>query len=133
MPSRPFSLTGDSWGAWELVARYTDTDLNWHRPASVASTAQLAGILGGDERIVALGVNWYLNRNVRVMLDDNIVTVNKGIAAHPGPRQPGHQCRRPAPPVRQLTSTTGSIAPDRRGQHENDLQGPDRRGGGPRA
>ena len=32
---------------------------------------------------MALGINWYLNRNVRVMLDDNIVTVNKGTAAIP--------------------------------------------------
>ena len=42
----------------------------------------MAGILGGDERIVALGVNWYLNRNIRIMLDDNIVKVSKGTAAH---------------------------------------------------
>ena len=26
----PFSWKGDSWGAWELTARYSDTDLNWH-------------------------------------------------------------------------------------------------------
>jgi phosphate-selective porin OprO/OprP len=78
VPSRPFSLSGGSWGAWELVARYSDTDLNWNT-SQTASTAQLAGIAGGDQRVVALGVNWYLNRNVRVMLDDNIVKVKKGV------------------------------------------------------
>ena len=77
VPSRPFSLNGDSWGAWELVARYSDTNLNWHT-AQVATTSQLAGIAGGDERIVALGVNWYLNRNIRLMLDDNIVAGEQG-------------------------------------------------------
>ncbi|HVV28245.1 MAG TPA: porin [Rhizomicrobium sp.] len=82
IPSRPFSLSGDSWGAWELVARYSDTDLNWH-DSQTATTGQLAGILGGEERIVALGINWYLNRNIRLMLDDNIIHVKKGTAALP--------------------------------------------------
>jgi phosphate-selective porin OprO/OprP len=82
VPSRPFSLAGGSWGAWELVARYSDTDLNWH-PTQLATTTQLAGVLGGEERVIALGVNWYLNRNVRVMMDDSIVTVKKGTAAIP--------------------------------------------------
>lgn len=76
VPSRPFSLEGDSWGTWELVARYSDTNLNWHS-SQLAGSGQLAGITGGDQKIVALGVNWYLNRNVRVMLDDNIVKIKK--------------------------------------------------------
>jgi phosphate-selective porin OprO/OprP len=82
VPSRPFSLMGDSWGTWELAARYTDTNLNW-RGTQLANTTQLAGINGGRQRIVALGVNWYLNRNVRVILDDNIVRISKGTAALP--------------------------------------------------
>ena len=81
--SRPFSLSGDSWGAWELVARYSDTNLNW-RKAQLATTTQLAGINGGDERVLALGLNWYLNRNVRMMLQDNIIKVKRGTAALPG-------------------------------------------------
>lgn len=78
IPSRPFSFSGDSWGAWELAVRYSDTDLNWH-DTTVASPTQLAGIAGGREAIVAIALNWYLNRNIRVMLDDNIVHVNKGV------------------------------------------------------
>ena len=78
VPSRPFSLDGNSWGAWELTVRYSDTDLNWHS-TQTAGTGQLAGIVGGDQRVVALGVNWYLNRNVRVILNDNIVKVKKGV------------------------------------------------------
>lgn len=81
IPSRPFSMSGESWGAWELVARYTDTNLNW-RPTQLASATQLAGINGGRERIVSLGINWYLNRNIRVMLDDNIIQLSKGVAAN---------------------------------------------------
>lgn len=82
IPSEPFSLAGGSWGTWEAVARYSDTNLNWNT-AQLASTTQLAGVLGGRERIAALGINWYLNRNIRIMLDDNIVQVSKGTAAIP--------------------------------------------------
>jgi phosphate-selective porin OprO/OprP len=82
VPSRPFSMSGGSWGAFELVARYSNTDLNWHTN-QLATTSQLAGVLGGEERVIALGLNWYLNRNVRVMIDDNIITVKKGTAAIP--------------------------------------------------
>ncbi len=82
VPSRPFSLSGGSWGAFELVARYSNTDLNWHTN-QLATTSQLAGVLGGEERVIALGLNWYLNRNVRVMIDDNIIKVKKGTAAIP--------------------------------------------------
>jgi phosphate-selective porin OprO/OprP len=83
IPSRPFSLSGGSWGAWELVARYTDTNLNWNPSQTAIAGTQLAGVLGGEERIAALGVNWYLNRNIRIMLQDNIVSVSKGTAALP--------------------------------------------------
>lgn len=82
VPSRPFSFSGDSWGMWELAVRYSDTDLNWHT-TQLASPTQLVGITGGDERVFAIALNWYLNRNVRLMIDDNIVTVKKGTALIP--------------------------------------------------
>ena len=82
VPSRPLSLLGESWGTWELAFRYSDTDLNWHTNQT-ATTAQLAGILGGHQRIATLGLNWYLNRNVRVILDDNMVQISKGTTALP--------------------------------------------------
>jgi phosphate-selective porin OprO and OprP len=75
----PFSWSGDSWGAWELTARYSDTDLNWKSTFAAGSlfpTFQ-GGINGGDERIVALGVNWYLNNNVKLQLNDLITSVDK--------------------------------------------------------
>jgi phosphate-selective porin OprO/OprP len=76
VPARPFSFSGDSWGMWELALRYSNTDLNWH--TNVAS-----GIFGGQEKVFAIALNWYLNRNVRLMIDDNIVTVEKGTLALP--------------------------------------------------
>jgi phosphate-selective porin OprO/OprP len=77
--SAPFSWSGDSWGAWELTARYSDTDLNWRSTFGAGSlypTFQ-GGINGGDERIVALGVNWYLNNNVKLQLNDLITSVDR--------------------------------------------------------
>jgi phosphate-selective porin OprO/OprP len=74
----PFSLDGDSWGAWEVAARYSDTDLDWHQTvvAGGAGTPQ-SGIPGGRENVINLALNWYLNKNVRLMLDDLVVHVNK--------------------------------------------------------
>lgn len=74
----PFSFDGNSWGAWELAVRYSATDLNWNRflVAGAAGTPQ-NGIVGGQENIVDVALNWYLNRNIRLMLDDLIIHVNK--------------------------------------------------------
>jgi phosphate-selective porin OprO/OprP len=72
----PFSMKGDSWGAWELTARYSNTDLNWHDVFAGDATHQ-AGINGGSERIIDLGVNWYLNNNVKLQVNDLITSVDK--------------------------------------------------------
>ncbi len=56
-PARPFDLQNGGWGAWELAARYDELDLN---DGLVA---------GGDGTRITLGVNWYLNENIRVLAD----------------------------------------------------------------
>jgi phosphate-selective porin OprO and OprP len=74
----PFSWSGNSWGAWELTARYSETDLNWNQdriPDPLTLTQ--AGIAGGEERIIMLGLNWYLNNNVKLQLNDGITHVSK--------------------------------------------------------
>jgi phosphate-selective porin OprO/OprP len=72
----PFSFAGDSWGAWELAARYSDTNLNWKSTTAATATAQ-AGINGGDERVITIGLNWYLNNNVKLQFNDLITNVSK--------------------------------------------------------
>jgi phosphate-selective porin OprO/OprP len=56
--ANPFSFDGDSWGAWELVARYSDTNLN--------DTAGATKYTGGEEKIFNTGINWYLNNQIRL-------------------------------------------------------------------
>jgi phosphate-selective porin OprO/OprP len=72
--ANPFSLAGDSWGAWELTARYSNTDLNWHEHFAT-------GTAGGDERVMLVGVNWYLNQTMKLQVNDMIVNVSKLNAA----------------------------------------------------
>lgn len=86
VPARPFSLDGESWGAWELVGRYSTVDLNWNpdQPAITTGAAQqLAGINGGKQDIFDIGINWYLNRNVRLMTHFSWVSVTRGVAGNP--------------------------------------------------
>ena len=74
--ANPFSFDGDSWGAWELTARYSNTDLNWN-PTRAATAATQAGINGGEERVFLIGLNWYLNNNVKLQVNDMIVKVDR--------------------------------------------------------
>lgn len=54
-PLHPFSRRIDNrgWGAWELVARYGEVDLDE------------CVVRGGEHRALTLGLNWYVNDNVR--------------------------------------------------------------------
>jgi len=78
-PNSPFTL-GGTWGAWELAARYDVLNLNKNAGAvNVPVTAvQLANAYrGGEQSITTLGVNWYVNRNIRFMLNQMFVSVDK--------------------------------------------------------
>ena len=44
-------------GAWEVALRFTDTNLNSQ------------DIMGGEQKDITLGVNWYLNSATRIMLN----------------------------------------------------------------
>lgn len=79
-PSQTFDLTKGTWGAFELAARYSVTDLNYNTGRSGAA-APLGGVRGGEQRITTLGANWYLNSALRLMLHWQQVEIDRLNAA----------------------------------------------------
>ena len=81
-----FNPSAGTWGVFELVARYSDLDLNFHTcgaghavPASPASCFD--AVNGGEQKISSFGLNWYLNPDIRLMFDYLHVDVNRFNAA----------------------------------------------------
>jgi len=66
-PFIPFSSAG-GFGAWELALRYSHLDLDFHSGLA-GSAATADAVRGGVQNIWTFGVNWYVNANVKLMLD----------------------------------------------------------------
>ena len=75
-PKKPFDREAGTWGAFEVAARYNRLELDddtfplFANPASAAEAAEAW----------SLGLNWYLNRNVRIYLDYERTTFEGGAA-----------------------------------------------------
>ena len=72
-PKQVFNTDGDGWGAWELVARYQENNID---NAAFSTAGSGAGLRYADPRnnasaakSWAAGINWYLNQNVKVVLN----------------------------------------------------------------
>ncbi len=75
-PANNFSLSAGTWGAWELAARYSVTDLNYS--AGNLGAPLLAGaVRGGEQTIATVGVNWILNPAVKLMLHYQHVDIDR--------------------------------------------------------
>jgi phosphate-selective porin OprO/OprP len=74
--AHPFSLGGGGAGAFELVARYSDMDLNYHQGAAGTAPTPTA-IRGGDEQNFTLGLNWYPNQFTKFMFDVSEVEIHR--------------------------------------------------------
>lgn len=70
VPSNPFSLSSGGIGAWEIAGRYSVVDLN-------DQIGQATGTAGGRQTIYTVGLNWYVNRNIRFMVNYLHGTVDK--------------------------------------------------------
>jgi phosphate-selective porin OprO/OprP len=72
-PSHPFNFGGDGWGALELVARVGQLSLDRDAfPTYVTSSSAREATSWG------IGLNWYLNSNVRFYLDFDSTSFNGG-------------------------------------------------------
>jgi phosphate-selective porin OprO/OprP len=72
-PAHPFSLHGDGWGAFELVARVGQLSLDRAAfPVYAKSGAAKEATSWG------LGLNWYLNSNIRFYLDFEMTRFDGG-------------------------------------------------------
>jgi phosphate-selective porin OprO/OprP len=85
-PKSPFARDG-GWGAFELAARFSHTDLNFNE--GDLGTAPVAGaIRGGEQDVLALGLNWYLNPNIKVLFNYLMIDVDRLNPAGPGNTSP---------------------------------------------
>jgi phosphate-selective porin OprO/OprP len=82
---RPFVPASWPWGygAWELALRFSHTDLDFHEGAA-GTAAALDAIRGGVQDVWTLGLNWYLNPNLRMSLNYYIIDVDRLNPAGPG-------------------------------------------------
>lgn len=73
-PDKPFDLKNGGWGALELAGRYSVLRIDpeaFPTFANFSSSAQ-------EARAWAAGLNWYLNRNVKLVLDYEETTFDGG-------------------------------------------------------
>ena len=64
-PLKPFTLGGDGWGAWEVAARVSQLKLDEDTFPIFASE----GTNAREALTYSVGLNWHLNRNVKLNLD----------------------------------------------------------------
>jgi phosphate-selective porin OprO and OprP len=62
VPRRPFSPARGNWGAWQIVARFSELDVD---PAAFPLFADPT-LSARSAKEWSVGLNWFLNRNVRV-------------------------------------------------------------------
>jgi phosphate-selective porin OprO/OprP len=68
-PAAPFNPAEGHWGAWEIAARYSVLDLNFHEGALGGAALANDTVRGGEQTVTTLGLNWYVNNTVRFLLN----------------------------------------------------------------
>ncbi|HWA01228.1 MAG TPA: porin [Caulobacterales bacterium] len=76
-PTNAFDPKTGHWGAWEIAARYSDLDLNYHEGAPGLAPVAGDSVRGGEQEITSLGLNWYPNSVVRFLLDYQWVSIDR--------------------------------------------------------
>ena len=68
-PLHPFNLHSGGWGAWQIVARYANVDVDNHAFTDGFASSSTTGTFtasASEARAWSIGLNWYLNRNIRL-------------------------------------------------------------------
>jgi phosphate-selective porin OprO/OprP len=81
-PGSPFSHDG-GWGAFELATRFSHTDLNFNEGA-LGAAPEAGAIRGGEQDVLTVGLNWYLNPNFKVLFNYLMIDVDRLNPAGPG-------------------------------------------------
>jgi len=76
-PTHPFNPSTGDWGAWELVARFEQTNLNDRAGALLVE--------GGRQTLYELGVSWYPNSNLRFILEYLYADIRRAAIVGSGP------------------------------------------------
>jgi len=71
--AHPFDLKKRQWGAWELAARYSVADLNYHEQAVLAADR----VRGGEQKITTVGINWFPNPVTKFSLGYYDVSIDR--------------------------------------------------------
>jgi phosphate-selective porin OprO/OprP len=84
---RPLAPVAGGWGAWELALRYSQTDLNYNEGV-LGSAPPLGGVRGGEQKILTVGLNWFMTPNLRMTFNYLHVDVERLNPAGPGNTAP---------------------------------------------
>jgi len=77
-PADPFDLAKNTWGAWELKARYGELTID---PDTFSKGFASATASASKAKELALGINWHLNKNVKAALEYERTTFESAIAS----------------------------------------------------
>lgn len=86
-PAQEFDLVNGGWGAWELVGRYSEINLDEATFQNIARTSYLTGTYANLSESAAsahswtLGLNWWLNQNAKFALNYEYTLFNGGAGA----------------------------------------------------
>jgi phosphate-selective porin OprO/OprP len=89
VPRRSFSPASGAWGAWQLVGRYAQLNID----SDVFPLYADPSISASSASAWSVGLNWYLNRNVRVNTSFSRTTFSGGGGA--GTSAPATVTRKP--------------------------------------
>jgi phosphate-selective porin OprO/OprP len=83
-PAHPFSIQDGGWGAWQIVGRFAELDVDSDAfPLFASPTASASGA-----KAWSAGLNWYLNRNLRANLSFSHTWFAGNAGANPVTSQP---------------------------------------------